>query len=386
MAIAFIPLRAGSKSIPLKNIKRFCGHPLSYWVISQLQQSPHISEIIIATDSVLIWDTLNAYKFDKLRHYSRNVLNAQDTSSTEDVILEYLNHAPVNSNELFILVQATNPFLLADDIDGAIRQMKATKVDSILSCVRIKRFFWNSDGTPKNYNYQKRPRRQDFAGDLMENGAFYISKAGEVLNSKNRISGRIGIYEMPEYSSYEIDEADDWVILENLFRRHYKPFAKVNTDIKLFLTDVDGVLTDAGMYYAESGDELKKFNTHDGMGFQLLREAGIKTGIITSEETEIVARRAKKLKVDYLFQGKRDGGKLSAALEICKLEDIDINNVAYVGDDINCYDLLNAVALKACPQNAVDKIKNIPDIIQLNKTGGDGAVREFVELILERDS
>src|SRR6478609_4630834 len=102
--------------------------------------------------------------------------------------------------------------------------------------------------------------------------------------------------------------------------------------IKLFITDVDGVLTDAGMYYTESGDEFKKFNTHDGMAFDLLRKAGIKTGMITSENTKIVERRAAKLKVDYLYQGKKFADKLSAALEICAKENISIKEVAYIGD------------------------------------------------------
>ena len=150
--------------------------------------------------------------------------------------------------------------------------------------------------------------------------------------------------------------------------------------IKLFLSDVDGVMTDAGMYYTESGDEFKKFNTHDGMGFQLLREAGIKTGIITTETTKIVERRAEKLKVDYLYQGKREGGKLIAAQEICQKEGISLDEVAYIGDDINCYDLLVKVGLAACPASATEKIKAIPGIIQLFKSGGDGAVREFIDL------
>ncbi len=157
------------------------------------------------------------------------------------------------------------------------------------------------------------------------------------------------------------------------------------TKIKLFITDVDGVLTDAGMYYTESGDEFKKFNTHDGMAFQMLREAGIKTAIITSESTSIVERRAAKLKVDYLYQGKRDGGKLQAAIEICEKEGISLNEVSYIGDDINCLDLLSAVQYKACPANATKTIKSIPNIVLLNTKGGDGAVREWVELLLEEN-
>lgn len=153
--------------------------------------------------------------------------------------------------------------------------------------------------------------------------------------------------------------------------------------IKLFLTDVDGVLTDSGMYYSENGDELKKFNTKDGMGFALLRNAGIKTGIITSENTRIVERRAQKLRVDYLYQGNAKS-KLQSALEICQKESITLNETAYIGDDINCYELLCNVAFAACPADAVEKIKQIPNIHILSKKGGEGCVREWIEILLNK--
>jgi len=156
-------------------------------------------------------------------------------------------------------------------------------------------------------------------------------------------------------------------------------------NVKLFLTDVDGVLTDAGMYYSESGDELKKFNTHDGMGLQLIREKGIKTGIITSENTQMVERRFNKLKLDFLYQGKREGGKLASVKEICEKEGITLAEVAYIGDDVNCFELLSSVGLAACPADALDAIKNIPGIIQMKKKGGEGCVREFVEMIINRN-
>ena len=151
--------------------------------------------------------------------------------------------------------------------------------------------------------------------------------------------------------------------------------------IKLFATDVDGVLTDCGMYYTESGDEFKKFNTRDGMGIQLLREAGIKTAIITSENTKIVENRAKKLKIDYLKQGIKD--KLACAKELCEQLNISISEMAYIGDDINDIELLKNAGTKACPNNAVKEVKNIEDIIVLNSNGGDGVVREFCEILLK---
>ena len=153
------------------------------------------------------------------------------------------------------------------------------------------------------------------------------------------------------------------------------------TKIKLFATDVDGTMTDAGMYYTEDGIELKKFNFRDGMGFKLLREAGIKTAIITSETSAMVKKRADKLKVDYLSMGSWE--KLDFVKNICKDLDITLDEVAYVGDDINDIELLQAVKYKACPNDAVKKVKEIEDIIILENKGGEGAVREFIELFLE---
>ena len=136
------------------------------------------------------------------------------------------------------------------------------------------------------------------------------------------------------------------------------------------------------MYYGENGEEFKKFNTHDGKGFELLRKEGIKTGIITSENTKIVENRAKKLKVDFLYQGVEYKGKLDIAKEICKELNITLDEVAYIGDDVNCKELLSNVGLAACPADSLDEIRKIPNINQLKKNGGEGVVREFIEEII----
>ena len=381
--IAFIPVRGGSKSIPLKNIKSFCNRPLVYWNLFALQNAKKVDEIIVATDSEEIKNVVSSFSFDKVKIYDRSTENATDAASTESVMLEYINYANLSENDIFMLVQATSPLTQTNHFEEALFMYSKGEYDSILTCVRNYRFFWNEDGTSKNYDYRNRPRRQNFKGELMENGAFYINKVSNILKSENRLSGKIGIYEMPEYTAFEIDEPDDWFFMENLMRKYIlnkKTDSKSN--IRLVLTDVDGVLTDGGMYYTETGDEIKKFNTRDGMAFELLRNAGIKTGIITSENTKIVENRAKKLKVDYLIQGKREGGKLAAAKEICLKEGINLDNIAYIGDDINCFDLLSETSLRACPQDATRKIKEIPGIIILSKIGGSGAFREFIEYIL----
>lgn len=381
--IAFIPVRGGSKSIPLKNIKLFCGKPLVCWNIEALEKCSLVDQIIVATDSKQIEDAVLSNSYQKVTVYHRLEENACDTASTESVILEYINKVCLSDDSVFILVQATSPLTESCHFTEALEIYAKGEYDSMLTCVRNYRFFWNADGTSKNYDYMNRPRRQNFSGELMENGAFYINTIGNILKNGNRLYGKIGIYEMPEYTATEIDEPDDWIILENLMRKHLlSKRESPEKKIKLFLSDVDGTLTDGGMYYSENGDELKKFNTRDGMGFQLLREVRIKTGIITSENTKLVKKRAKKLKVDYLFQGKRDGGKLAAAQEICNQLGITLNEVAYIGDDINCRELLENVGWAACPADACDEVKNIPKIQVMNRKGGEGCVREFVEKII----
>lgn len=378
--IAFVPVRGGSKSIPGKNIKSFCGRPLVYWVLNELNKSDIIDEVVLATDSLEIKKVVQGFNLSKVVIYDRDKQNANDFATTESAVLEYINYQQnLNDDDIFILAQATSPFTQSLDFESALEEMKNTQSDSLLSCARTKRFFWNKEGTSINYDFNNRPRRQDFEGELMENGAFYINKVGNIKKHKNRLSGNICIYEMPEYTSVEIDEIEDWIVAESIMRKIQLPLKKCK--IKLFLTDVDGVLTDAGMYYSAAGDEMKKFNTKDGKGIELLRNVGIKTGIITSENTQIVTNRAKKLKVDYLYQGAISN-KLDIIKEICKKENIGLENVAYIGDDINDFEALSNVGLKACPNDAVYAIKEINEIIILESKGGCGAVREFAELIL----
>lgn len=381
MNIAFIPARCGSKSIKFKNIKLFCNKPLIYWNIKALQESSMIDEIVVATDCNKIKSTVETFNFKKVRVYERDKLNAEDNSSTESVILEFLHKEDYSGKDNFILVQATSPLTETKDFEEALIKMKTDNSDSLLTCVRVKRFLWNDSNEPINYNFEKRPRRQDFRGVLIENGAFYINTVSNIISSKNRLSGKISIYEMEEYKYVEIDEDNDWIIAESLMKK-YSKINKKRKNIKVFLSDVDGTLTDAGMYYSESGEELKKFNTRDGKGFELLKKTGIKVGIITSENTTIVERRAKKMKLDYLFQGLEHKGKLDVAIKICKNEGISLEEIAYIGDDVNCIELLESVGLAACPSDSVLSVKNISNINVLTKKGGEGAVREFSEIIL----
>lgn len=150
-------------------------------------------------------------------------------------------------------------------------------------------------------------------------------------------------------------------------------------DIRLFATDVDGVLTDAGMYYAESGDEWKKFNTRDGMGIKLLQKAGIMTAIVTQESTKLVTRRGQKLAVPEVHQGVYD--KLALLRDLVGRYGWTMQQVAYIGDDVNDLEALKAVGLSAAPADAVPSVLAAVRY-RCRKKGGEGAVRELADLIL----
>jgi YrbI family 3-deoxy-D-manno-octulosonate 8-phosphate phosphatase len=150
--------------------------------------------------------------------------------------------------------------------------------------------------------------------------------------------------------------------------------------IRLFATDVDGVLTDAGMYYSESGDELKKFNTRDGMGIKLLQRAGIITAIVTQERTKLVARRGEKLMIPEVHQGVMD--KLSLVREMAERHGLSMDEVAYIGDDVNDVETLKAVGFSASPADGMPQALAAVDYV-CDKKGGEGAVREMIEMILE---
>lgn len=222
MNIAFIPVRGGSKSIPLKNIKLINGRPLVYWVANAAQGAKSVDKVVVATDSKEIKDTVLNFGFNKLEVYDRDPQNAQDTSSTESVMLEYIKKAELNPQDKFILIQATSPLLKSEHIDKMFETLKNSDADSIFSAVREKQFHWieTQEGVkPINYDYKNRPRRQEFQGILAENGACYINTVENILRDKCRLSGKIITYEMSAETAYEIDEESDWIIIEELMKK-----------------------------------------------------------------------------------------------------------------------------------------------------------------------
>lgn len=149
--------------------------------------------------------------------------------------------------------------------------------------------------------------------------------------------------------------------------------------VVILVMDVDGTLTDGAMYFGADGEVMKRFSTRDGMGITLLHRAGVRTAIITSETTPIVAARAAKLKIEHVVQGSRN--KKRSIAELAEKLGTELEKIAYIGDDINDADPMRLCGVSACPADAADSILRIADFVCSN-SGGNGAVREFAETIL----
>lgn len=215
MNVALIPARGGSKGIPKKNLRMMNGKPLIHWVV-QAALGSTLDQVYVSTDSREIRECVNELKHPKLIIVGRSQETSTDNASTESVMLEF---ASKYEFENIALIQATSPMLTTDQINKAFDLYFNEKVDSLLTCVRQKRFLWELKDdyySPVNYDYNNRPRRQDFEGFLVENGALYITSKSQLISTKSRISGNIRIYEMPLETYHEIDEVLDWATVQQL--------------------------------------------------------------------------------------------------------------------------------------------------------------------------
>ena len=376
--IGFIPLRKGSKAIAGKNKKKLLGRPLFTWVLTEALFSKLDIIYVFTDDEEIINFITNEYHWTtKVKVIHRNEINANDTASTESAMIEFSEKIN-NDYDLLCLLQATSPLTLSSDINNAIAKIENENFDSVVSVVKTHRFVWNTDGTPQNYDVYKRPRRQDFNGLLIENGAIYCTKKEAFIKSKNRISGSIAIVEMLEETLIEIDSQTDWTIAENLLIERQKRQKKSNK-IDYLVLDVDGVFTDGGVYYSADGELTKKFDMRDGMGLEIIRQNNVEVVVVTSENSELVAKRMQKLKIANTFLGVKD--KFSFLKHFLQDKNSSFDAVAYVGDDVNDLANLCSVGWSFAPFNATNIVKNNVDIV-LTKSSGNGAIREVCEFIL----
>jgi CMP-N-acetylneuraminic acid synthetase len=215
MNIALIPLRGGSKSIPGKNIKLLAGKPLCAWSLEAAAASGIFDRLLVSTDSEEIASVVKKLGIP-LDVVMRPAEYATDTATTESVMI---HAASLHDFDVMATIQVTSPLTRPKDFIAAYELFRSQDADSLLTCVRAKRFFWSDDGQPINYDPLHRPMRQQFRGTLMENGAFYFTKHRVLAEHRCRLGGKISVYEMPEQMAVEIDEPEDWERLERIIAR-----------------------------------------------------------------------------------------------------------------------------------------------------------------------
>jgi YrbI family 3-deoxy-D-manno-octulosonate 8-phosphate phosphatase len=377
--IGIIPLRKDSKGIPGKNKKKLVGRPLFAWVLSEAIFS-NLDTVYVFTDDVEIMEFVEQeyHWTPKVKALLRNDINASDVASTESALLEFSEKVH-HEYGVLCLLQATSPLTRAEDINKGLEKITKEFFDSAVSVVKTHRFTWNRNGTPQNYDVFNRPRRQDFDGLLIENGAVYCTSKEAFLKSNNRLSGTIGLIEMPEDTLMEIDSLSDWQIIESLLIERQKAM-KSNQRIEYLVLDVDGVFTDGSVFYSEEGEFAKKFDMRDGMGLEILRQNNVQLVVLTSENSKLVAQRMKKLKIQDVFLGVKD--KYSFLQHFIATKNCSFEAVAYVGDDVNDLANICSCGWSFAPANATSIVKTHADLV-LTHSSGDGAIREVCEFIMK---
>lgn len=372
--VALLPLRGGSKSIPGKNLRAIAGRPLYAWSLEAALDSGCFDAVVVASDSAEIRDDARRRYGARIEVVDRAPENATDTASSESVMLEL---AEREAFDVLALIQATSPLTQAGDFRAARAQFERDGLDSLLSGVALKRFFWTPDGRALNYDPLHRPRRQDFDGTVMENGAFYFTRRDLLTGTGARLGGRTGVHVMHEDSAVELDEPVDWPVVERLLRRR----VAIPADLRMLVVDVDGTLTDGGMYYDADGEALKKFQTRDAKGLLMLRDAGLRICIVTAENSAVVHARMRKLGLTDYFPGVSD--KPAWLAEHGPRFDATPAQTAYIGDDLNDLQCLAAVGFSCCPADAVPEVREAVHYV-CSAEGGDGAVREVADLLRTR--
>jgi N-acylneuraminate cytidylyltransferase len=382
--IAIIPARGGSKRIPNKNLLRIAGQPLVFHSIRHALSARYVSKVYVTTDSPEILRVSAAAGAEVIE---RPMEISGDQASSESAILHALEeHIRRSASEpdLIVFLQATSPVRRFNDIDQAVQTLIENDLDSLFSACENKRLIWAERASGElyslNYDYHQRKSEQDMAIQWRENGSIYVFKPAILHTHNNRLGGRMGVYEMDYWSSFQIDDPAHIEIIEWIMGRpEYAPPVDWPERIGLVVFDFDGVMTDNTVHTSQEGIESVRVHRGDGWGIARLKEAGVPMMILSTEANPVVAARARKLKLDC---HQNIGNKAAYLKDYATRQGIDLSRVAYLGNDINDLEAMLLVGLPVAVVDAHPKIRALARL-QLTRAGGEGAVREFCERLLD---
>jgi N-acylneuraminate cytidylyltransferase len=280
-----------------------------------------------------------------------------------------------------LFAQCTSPFITHTDIDGILDLLKDH--DSALTVTHNHAFIWRRDNTGNaigiNHDSAIRLPRQQLDPEYKETGALYAMNIDQFRTCGHRFFGRIGMYEVPADRSMEIDEPEDLRLANTLeIQEKSMPSRESLQAIKAVVFDFDGVMTDDQVYITETGEEMVMASRSDGMGISALKNAGLKLLILSKERNPVVARRAEKLQIEVI---QACDNKLEALTEWLSKNQLPLSQCAYVGNDINDLQCMQAVKLAIAPIDA-HPLATQAAHWRLTRAGGKGAIRELSDAII----
>ena len=383
--LAIIPARGGSKGIPRKNIRPLAGKPLIAYNIEAARGSRSVNRLVVSTDDPEIAAVAQQYGAEVVW---RPAEISGDTASSESALLYTLEHLRQSEGyqpDLLVFLQCTSPLTLAEDIDGTVQALLDQNADTALAVIPFHYFLWREtvvDAVGINHDKAFRPLRQEREAQYLETGAVYVMRVEGFLQSRHRFFGKTALYGMPAERRLEIDDPVDFDIAEVLVRRQEarRKIARLPERVAALVLDFDGVFTDDKVYVFQDSSEAVRCDRSDGMGIGLLKKAGVPVWVLSSEANLVVQRRADKLGIPCLH-GLKDKGQ--ALRQLLQEQGFDPAQVIYVGNDVNDLACMEQVGCAVAVPGAHPAVLAKAGLV-LEHPGGDGAIREVCELILER--
>ncbi len=375
--VAVIPARGGSKGVPGKNLKRVGGVPLVGRAVASAREAVRVDRVVVSTDDAEIAAVAREWGAEVV---DRPAQIAGDTASSESALLHAFDALADRGIEprILVFIQATSPFVDAADLDDAIGRVEQGHEDVVFSAVESWGFLWRHDPDGMsgiNHDPAARPRRQDREPEYLETGAFYVLDAAGFRAAGHRFFGRTGVALVDERHALEIDTEEQLQLAAAIAPLVDAPRP---LDADALVTDFDGVHTDDSVLVGQDGAEFVTVDRGDGMGITLLKRAGVPTLILSTETNPVVSARAAKLGVD-VRQGL--GDKASVLRAWAAERGIDLDRIAYLGNDVNDLECLALVGWPLAVPDAHPRVLAAARIV-LGSPGGRGAVREAAERIL----
>ncbi|MBF0126360.1 MAG: acylneuraminate cytidylyltransferase [Magnetococcales bacterium] len=385
--LAIIPVRCGAKGTPGKFLQDLAGKPLLVWSIEHALACPAVTRTVVATDSEEV--ALIARQAGAEVPCLLPVSLAKEHSPPEPALLHLLDE--LGKKEEFhphavILLNPVTPLRLPGRLTAAIWQFEADGADALVSVCPMHSFFWKNPKDPQaNYDYRNRPRFQEIPEEerlYRENGSITITGTTLLQGRKVLLDGKISLFMMDEKESQELDAptlpkmAQEW----SVEKTGAEPPPRRNPlewmDAVVF--DFDGVLTDNRVLVRQDGMESVVCSRGDGMGFGLLRKAGIPAFIMSTETNPVVSARAGKLKLPVLQAVEDKGAALQA---LCREHGFSLERILFVGNDVNDLPAMRLAGYPIAVGDAVPVVKKAAWRV-LKTVGGAGIVRELLESVL----